>query len=173
MVYDMSTKMRYASCMAEPRWLTPAEDRAWRAYRLMRARLDLQLTREFARDSGLSDADYDVLSNLSEAEEHRGRLRDLAAKMLWSPSRLSHHIARMEQRGLVAREECPHDGRGAVVVLTPQGWRVLKAAAPAHVDSVRRHLIDLLTPEQVEALAEIGETVVAHLNDIEDVVTRR
>lgn len=153
--------------MAEPRWLTSSEERAWRAYRLMRTRLDLQLSRDLATNSALSDADYDVLSNLSEADDYRGRLKDLAARMLWSPSRLSHHIARMQQRGLVAREECPEDGRGAVVALTAEGWAVLEAAAPAHVESVRRHLIDLLSPEQISTLAEVGETVVAHLNELE------
>lgn len=133
----------------------------------MRARLDLQLSRDLAHDSGLSDPDYDVLSNLSEAGNHRCRLKDLAAKMLWSPSRLSHHIARMEQRGLVARDECSEDARGAVVLLTNDGWAALQAAAPGHVESVRRHLIDLLTPQQINSLAEIGEAVVAHLNDLD------
>jgi DNA-binding MarR family transcriptional regulator len=148
--------------MSEPRWLTPLEDRAWRGYRGMRARLDLQITRDLARDSGLSDADYDVLSNLSEVEGHRWRVGDLAARMLWSQSRLSHHIARMQQRGLVTREECPSDGRGAFVVLTEQGLRTIVQAAPPHVASVRRHFIDLLTPEQLATLAAIAETVLDH-----------
>lgn len=153
--------------MANPRWLTPAEDRAWRAYRRMRARLDLQLTRDLANDSGLSEADYDVLSTVSEAPRRRLRLKDLAASMLWSSSRLSHHVARMQERGLVVREECVSDGRGAVVALTPAGWRTIRAAAPAHVDSVRRHLIDLLTPQEIDALGRIGETVVDHLDETE------
>lgn len=166
-VCDVSKDRPILGGMSEPRWLTASEDRAWRAYRLMRARLDLQLTRDLARDSALSDADYDVLSNLSDAQDHRCRLKDLAAQMLWSPSRLSHHITRMEQRGLVARRESPLDRRGAVVKLTADGWAVLQAAAPAHVESVRRHLIDLLTPQQIDALAEISETVVAHLNELD------
>lgn len=133
----------------------------------MRARLDLQLARDLACESGLSEADYDVLSNLSDAEGHRWRLKDMAARMLWSPSRLSHHIARMEQRGLVTRQECPSDGRGAEVALTDQGLRAIEEAAPEHVASVRRHLIDLLDPEQVQALTQITEAVVTHLNEID------
>ena len=115
----------------------------------MRALLDLQLTRDLARDSGLSEADYDVLSNVSEAAGHSLRLGDLAAHMLWSKSRLSHHVARMERRGLVARQDCPSDGRGAVLTLTEAGWQAIRDAAPGHVESVRRHFLDLLTAEQV------------------------
>ena len=111
--------------MDAPRWLDADEDRAWRAYRRMRLLLDAQISRDLAQDSGLSEPDYDVLSNLSEAEEHRWRLNELAARMLWSRSRLSHHIARMEQRGLVRREECASDARGAFVVLTEGGLRAM------------------------------------------------
>ncbi|MDP9223708.1 MAG: MarR family winged helix-turn-helix transcriptional regulator [Actinomycetota bacterium] len=152
--------------MANTRWLTPGEERSWRAYRSMRARLDLQLGRELADTSGLSESDYDVLSAVSEADGHQCRLKELAASMLWSPSRLSHHIARMEQRGLVKREGCVSDGRGAVIVLTPHGWRTIQAAAPGHVASVRRHLIDLLSPQEIKTLGAIGEKVVRHLNDV-------
>jgi len=135
----------------------------------MRALLDLQLTRDLARDSGLSEADYDVLSNVSEAAGHSMRLGDLAAHMLWSKSRLSHHVARMERRGLVARQDCPSDGRGAVLTLTEAGWQAIRDAAPGHVESVRRHFLDLLTAEQVEALADISDTVLAHLRGLHDV----
>jgi DNA-binding MarR family transcriptional regulator len=106
-----------------------------------------------------------VLSSLSAAPGRQGRLTDLAKRMLWSQSRLSHHISRMEQRGLVVREECESDGRGSVVVLTKQGIRALEAAAPGHVESVRRHIIDLLSPAQIKALGDISETVVKNLGD--------
>jgi DNA-binding MarR family transcriptional regulator len=129
----------------------------------MRALLDLQLSRDLAGASGFSEADYDVLSHVSESPGHRIRLTDLAARMLWSKSRLSHQLTRMQQRGLVDREEHPSDGRGTVVVLTAHGWDAIRAAAPDHVDSVRRHLIDLLSPGQVAALGDIAETVVNHL----------
>ena len=109
--------------MDEPRWLDEQENRAWRGYRRMRRLLDLELARELMQDAGLSEPDYDVLSDLSETPEQRLRLSELADRMLWSRSRLSHHISRMQQRGLVSREECATDGRGSVVVLTPAGRR--------------------------------------------------
>jgi DNA-binding MarR family transcriptional regulator len=131
----------------------------------MRALLDLQITRDLAGDSGLSDADYDVLSNLSETEGHRLRLNDLAAQMLWSSSRLSHHISRMQKRGLVTRESDPSDARGAVIVLPESGWKEIRRAAPLHVESVRRHFIDLLDRTQLEILGDVSDTIVSHLND--------
>lgn len=151
--------------MTDPRWLNESEDRAWRGYRRMRSLLDLQIVRDLARDSDLSDADYDVLSNLSETSDHRRRLTEIAARMLWTKSRLSHHLTRMQQRGLVAKEDCASDGRGAYVVLTEEGRRAIEEAAPDHVESVRTHLIDLLTPEQINVLGDIAETVVTHLSD--------
>lgn len=149
--------------MSEPRWLTSEQEAVWRAYRRMRALLDLQISRDLAADSNLSDADYDVLSNLSEVEDRRWRLKDLANRMLWSTSRLSHHISRMEERGLVARENAQDDRRGTIVTLTDEGWRVLVRAAPHHVESVRRHLIDLLSDEQIQTLGEIAAAVTRHL----------
>lgn len=154
--------------MPERRWLNEAEDRAWRGYRSMRALLDLQLSRDLANESGFSDADYDVLSNISETEGHRVRLSDLAARMLWSKSRLSHQITRMQQRRLVVREEHPSDGRGTVIVLTDTGWNAIRAAAPSHVASVRRHFIDQLTAQQIEALGNITESVVRHLTRLNE-----
>jgi DNA-binding MarR family transcriptional regulator len=152
--------------MTEPRWLTPEEMRAWLAYRRMRALLDLQITRDLAADSQLSDADYDVLSTVSSAPEHRLRLGELAGTIRWSVSRLSHHVSRMEQRGLVVREDCADDGRSATVVLTDAGWVAIQAAAVHHVASVREHFVDLLTPAELDAFAKIGEKVVAHLNEV-------
>ena len=149
--------------MDAPRWLDEREERAWRGYRRMRRLLDLELARELAQDAGLSEPDYDVLSDLSETPDQRLRLSELADRMLWSRSRLSHHLTRMQQRGLVTREECASDGRGSVVALTPAGRRAIEAAAPGHVAAVRRHLIDLLTPEEVDALGALTHRVVDHL----------
>lgn len=115
-------------------------------------------------DSGLSDPDYEVLSTLSEKPSHRWQLRELADKMLWSRSRLSHHIARMEQRGLVAREDDADDRRGCILVLTRQGFATLEKAAPLHLVSVRKHFIDQLTDADLTALTEISERVVGHLD---------
>jgi DNA-binding MarR family transcriptional regulator len=151
--------------VSETRWLDPAEERAWRAYRRMFLLLNARLARELTNDSGLSEADYDVLSTLSEADGQRERLTTLAARMLWSASRLSHHISRMQARGLVTRDDVESDGRGSVVILTKPGMRALEAAAPGHVAAVRAHLIDRLTPAQIKALGDIAETVVGHLND--------
>ncbi len=150
--------------MTAAKWLTEPEDRAWRAYRGMQSLLPAQLARDLARDSGLSEPDYDVLSTLSEKAGHRWQLHELAAKMLWSRSRLSHHIARMEQRGLVAREGDPDDRRGCIIVLTRPGLRTLEAAAPPHVAAVRRHFIDLLAEDEVATLTQISERVLHRLS---------
>jgi DNA-binding MarR family transcriptional regulator len=149
--------------LGEPRWLDEDETRAWRGYRRMRALLDLQITRDLTRDSDLSDADYDVLSNLSETDRHRLRLNDLAAMMLWSSSRLSHHVTRMQARGLVTREDDPSDARGAVVVLTDEGREEIERAAPLHLESVRRHFIDRLSRAQIKALGDVADVIVRHL----------
>jgi len=147
----------------DPRWLDQDEERAWRGYLRMRTLLNAEIVRDLGRDAGLSEPDYDVLSTLSELEGRRWRLQELAGHMAWSKSRLSHHLTRMEQRGLVVREACPDDGRGALVTLTDEGIRAIESAAPGHVASVRRHFIDHLSRAQLEALAEIAEAVVANL----------
>ncbi|TNH31145.1 MarR family transcriptional regulator [Micromonospora orduensis] len=149
--------------MEATRWLDEHQDRAWRGYRRMRRLLDLELARELTQDAGLSEPDYDVLSDLSETPQGRLRLSELADRMLWSRSRLSHHLTRMQQRGLVTREECPDDARGAIVVLTPAGRDAIEAAAPGHVTAVRQHFLDLLTPAEVEALGAFTHRVVDHL----------
>ncbi|MEU8774012.1 MarR family transcriptional regulator [Streptomyces sp. NPDC048606] len=146
-----------------PRWLTESEQRAWYAWRRMFPLVNAGIARDLGQDSGLSEADYDVLSVLGSTEGHRTRISALALLMQWSRSRLSHQLTRMEQRGLVRREEVASDGRGAQVVLTPAGVGAITEAAPLHVESVRRHLIDVLTPEQLATLAEVGETLRARL----------
>jgi DNA-binding MarR family transcriptional regulator len=131
----------------------------------MRTLLDLQLARDLADGSGLSEPDYDVLSTLTERPgSAQWRASELATHLLWSSSRLAHHIGRMERRGLVGRMSCPDDRRGAVITLTRQGRAVLEQAAPGHVESVRRNFIDLLTPAEVDTLAAIAEKVTARLN---------
>jgi DNA-binding MarR family transcriptional regulator len=154
--------------MEETRWLDPLEARAWRGWLaacdLVRARLG----RELWQDSRLSEPDYMVLVRLSETPGHQIRMSDLAAALGWSKSRLSHQVARMETRGLVTRAECPSDARGSFAVLTERGMEVVRRAAPPHVDSVRRHFIDLLTPGQLAALTEITDVVVDHLLALPD-----
>lgn len=156
----MSSSGLYARPVADIPWLDAAEDRAWRGYRRMFLLLNARLARDLTTEAGLSEADYDVLSTLSEAADRRERLSVLAARMLWSQSRLSHHIARMQGRGLVTRDDCESDGRASVVVLTEAGLGAIQAAAPAHVRAVRAHLIDRLSPHQVEVLGDIAEIVV-------------
>ena len=146
--------------------LDPTEERAWRAYRRMFTLLEATLTRELTETTGLSMADYTVLSNLVEVEGRRWRLTELADYMQWSQSRLSHQIKRMEARGLVMREQVADDGRGAHVVLTRSGLHAIAAAAPTHVAGVRRHMIDLLTPRQLETLGDIGQIVVDKLTEV-------
>jgi len=148
--------------MTATRWLSPTEERAWRGYRRMRTLLDLRLARDLAQDSGLSEPDYDVLSTLTEAAGSSWRANELAARLLWSSSRLAHHVGRMERRGLVTRRSSDDDGRGAVIAISDQGMEILRRAAPGHLDSVRRHLVDLLTPAEIETLAAISGKVIRH-----------
>jgi DNA-binding MarR family transcriptional regulator len=149
--------------MVETRWLNEQEARAWRQFIIMTGRLRRSLGAELQRDSGLSDGDYEVLVVLSEAEDEWLRPSDLGTAIQWEKSRLSHHLTRMEQRGLVRRMPCKTDNRGARVVMTAAGRRALENAAPKHVDHVRRVFLDALTPEQVAALADIAEAVLAQL----------
>lgn len=154
----------YPGHMTAAKWLDAEQELAWRRYRRMRTLLDLQISRDLGQDSGLSDADYDVLSTLSERPDAVWRARELANHLMWSTSRLAHHVGRMEQRGLVARQPSEEDARGATVALTERGWTVLRAAAPPHVASVRRNLVDLLTEEEIVTLGTIAEKVIRHLN---------
>jgi DNA-binding MarR family transcriptional regulator len=150
--------------VSETKWLNAEESRAWRALQNLNMPLSAELNRQLTRSSNLSNADYAVLVQLSESAEKRMRARDLGTAMGWEKSRLSHHIRRMESRSLVTREECATDGRGAFIALTPIGQSTIEQAAPQHVQTVRTYVIDLLTPEQLRVLAEIGETVGARLN---------
>jgi DNA-binding MarR family transcriptional regulator len=146
------------------RWLDADEQRAWQGYRHMTRLLDARLGRELARDSGLSMSDYDVLSALTDSQDHRRCTKDLGSHLLWSPSRLSHHLDRMQRRGLLRREPCPN-GRGADIVLTPAGLASISDAAPDHVASVRRAFVDRLTAEDLTALARISATVMEGLRE--------
>jgi DNA-binding MarR family transcriptional regulator len=147
------------------RWLDPLEERAWRSYRRMFTLLEGRLAAELSERTGLSMADYTVLSNLVEAADRRWRITELAEHMQWSQSRLSHQIRRMENRDLVKREEVAEDGRGAAITLTNQGAQVIAQAAPLHFAGVRAHMIDVLTEHQLAALGDIADAVVAHLQD--------
>jgi DNA-binding MarR family transcriptional regulator len=152
--------------MTAPRWLTSDEDRAWRGWMAMSSKLRAQLARDLQAECGMSDADFAILVLLSESPAQRMRMTELALALGWSKSRLSHQYSRMVVRGLVAREDCPEDARSTYAVLTPCGRREIEEAAPRHVDSARRHLIDLLDPEQLQALTAITSQVLVHLNEV-------
>jgi DNA-binding MarR family transcriptional regulator len=149
--------------MSDVRWLDEPEMRAWRGLISVHRLLFEQLGRELGAESGMSMADYEVLVQLSETPERRMRMTELAANSLSSKSRLSHQIGRMAELGWVRREACPSDRRGAFAVLTDAGYAVLERAAPGHLHSVRRHLMDKLEPEEVAALAAILPKVASPL----------
>jgi DNA-binding MarR family transcriptional regulator len=151
--------------MANPPWLDPEEQRAWRSYVRMQSHLQRRLGQQLQRDSGLSAADFEVLVNLSEAPAGRLRAYELSAELQWEKSRLSHHLTRMQKRGLIEREDCADDARGAFVVLTAEGRRTIEEAAPLHATEVRARVIDALGPERLRALDEICTTVLAALDD--------
>jgi DNA-binding MarR family transcriptional regulator len=148
------------STIASPRWLDQREQAAWRAYLDMNAKLTARLNREMQDQSGVSIADFSVLVQLSEHVDARMRVLELARALGWEKSRLSHQLTRMQQRGLIARSNCSEDRRGAFVVLTDHGRATVEAAAPRHVESVRRYVFDSLTAEQVESLGSISAIVV-------------
>ena len=149
--------------MTETRWLDAAQQRAWQGYLAMQAQLNARLNRQLQADSDLSLPDFDVLAHLTDASANRVRVFELARTLQWEKSRLSHHLARMQRRGLVAREECPSDARGAFIVLTPEGREAIEEAAPQHVETVQRLFFDGLTEDQVRVLATISDRVLARL----------
>jgi DNA-binding MarR family transcriptional regulator len=149
-----------------PRWLDPDEQRTWRAFMLSHLLLFEQFERDLQRDAGLPMAYYEILVRLSEAPDHQLRMSELADRSQSSRSRLSHAVARLEASGWVRRESCATDRRGQVAVLTDEGYAALEAAAPHHVESVRTHLFDQLTPEQLESLRELSLTILDHLAEI-------
>ncbi|QRP49200.1 MarR family winged helix-turn-helix transcriptional regulator [Amycolatopsis sp. FDAARGOS 1241] len=150
--------------MSEPRWLTDEEQQVWRDFSEAAAMLQAHLEAQLQHDSGMPHTYYEVLVSLSEAEDRRLRMSDLADARRSSRSRLSHAVARLEAKGWVRRESCPTDKRGAWAVLTDAGFAALQEAAPGHVEAVRESLFDPLTPQQVRQLGEISKAVLAGLS---------
>jgi DNA-binding MarR family transcriptional regulator len=147
-----------------PRWLDERQQRAWRAWLAMQTRLQAELNRQLQADSGMSLADFDVLVALTDRPGVPLRVFELAEAVQWEKSRLSHHLARMERRGLIERQDCPDDARGAFVVLTAAGRDAIERAAPAHVATVRALVFDGLAPEQVDLLADVAERVLHRID---------
>jgi DNA-binding MarR family transcriptional regulator len=145
------------------RWLDDREQRVWRSWLQASARLDAHLARRMQADADLSMPDFAVLVPLSEAPDQRLRAFALGRALQWEKSRLSHHLTRMERRGLVTREDCGTDRRGAFVVLTADGRTALEAAAAPHVEAVRSAVFDRLTDEQVDRLGEVCDALLAGL----------
>ncbi len=145
------------------RWLTASQQRAWRGYQAVQAQLSAQLNRQLQADSGLSLADYEVLVGLSEAPEGRLRVYELAQALQWEQSRLSHHLARMQARGLVSRRVCRDDRRGSYALVTAAGRRAIEEAAPGHVETVQRLFFDGLSAEQVELVELLSRQILDRL----------
>ncbi len=161
----------YPGRVTSPRWLDADEQRAWRAYLEATNLLFDALDRQLQADSGMPHGYYEILVRLSECEGRAMRMSELAESTRSSRSRLSHAVARLEEKGWVERAECDTDRRGQVAHLTDAGYAVLAEAAPGHVESVRRHVLDPLTPEQVTQLGEIFRAILAGLESGD--VTRR
>jgi DNA-binding MarR family transcriptional regulator len=164
--------------MADIRWLSEREERAWRSLQFMQMRLEGELARQLAADTGLSYPDYLVLVALTDQPDGRMRLFEAADVLGWEKSRLSHQVGRMAGRGLVTKEKCDLDRRGAYVVITTRGRRAIEAAAPGHVAAVRRLVVDRLTPAQLDALADAADLVLAALDELPEsdsapIATRR
>ena len=151
----------------DPRWLSAEEQQAWRAT----VHLSQLLMRQLDRDlnaHGLNAHDYEILVELSEAPDTRLRMTELADATSQSRSRLSHQVSRMESRGLVRRDNCEGDKRGTFAVLTDEGMAAIRRVAPDHVEHVRRHFIDRLTPRQLEEVTDAFTPVVDYLRKIRD-----
>ena len=153
-------------------WLPAESERMWRQWLRLNALLPAALHRELQAEAGLSLPDFDVLVHLTDTEQGRVRVNDLARALQWERSRVSHHVRRMEQRGLVAREECEDDGRGAFVVLTPEGRAAIEQAAPGHVATVRRLVFDGLSRREVRTMATAIDKVLAQLEADSEVPSR-
>jgi DNA-binding MarR family transcriptional regulator len=142
----------------------PGELALWRS--LIDTTDDLRRTlgAQLLRETRLSPADYQVLLALSEATGGRIRSSELAASIDWERSRLSHHLGRMQRRGLIRRDDCATDNRGSEVSLTDDGARILRASTAPHSRAVKRHFGEALTPEQMAALADILRALRQHLH---------
>jgi DNA-binding MarR family transcriptional regulator len=151
----------------EPNWLNSREDRAWRAFMHGHYQLVAHLNRGLL-ESGLSGSDYEVLAVLSGQDGDRMPARDLGKMLGWEKSRLSHQVRRMHKDGLISREPNPDDARSTLVCLLPHGRAAIKSAAPRHVADVRRNFTDLLTPAELDLLADLNERILRHLATDDD-----
>lgn len=146
-------------------WLSAQEEQLWRGWVQLNDEISTTLQREMQQDAKLSLSDYEVLVHLTDHPEGRLRVLDLARVLAWERSRVSHHLTRMERRGLVERRECAEDGRGAFIAVTEAGRAANQRAAPGHVAAVRRLVFDVLDAEEVTVLAAMIERMRAQVAD--------
>jgi DNA-binding MarR family transcriptional regulator len=148
------------------RWLNEEEQRHWRAYITMVALLQERLGQELQRAHELSIQDYEILVRLSESANHSIRMSELADLTQASRSRLTHQIDRLERLGYIRRERAASDNRGRLAILTDEGMAALVAAAPTHVEGVRTHLLDQLSPDQFREFGIASAAIAAHLSEL-------
>lgn len=151
--------------MTSDPWLDEAQQRAWRQFLTMQARLLGALSRHLQRECGISVADYAILVHLSESKHGRMRTVDLGTATQWEKSRLSHQLTRMSRRGLVRREARPGSPRHTEIVLTDAGRATIVTAAPNHVAHVRGWFAEALAPERLAAFADACQAVIERLHD--------
>jgi DNA-binding MarR family transcriptional regulator len=147
--------------MTGTRWLSPEEQQAWRSFLAACQAFFTAVEGELQRDAQMPHTYYEILVRLSETPGRALRMSQLAEASASSKSRISHAVARLEERGWVRRSDCPSDRRGQFAELTDAGYAALEQAAPGHVAQVRRSLFDALTPDQVRQLQEICDAIVA------------
>lgn len=145
-------------------WLSGEEQRVWRAFVRMQQRLFATLARDLHVHSKLSGADFEILVTLTDVPDGRLRFQEIANTVEWEKSRLSHQITRMAKRGLVDKEECAEDARGAFVVITTAGRDAIDSAAPQHVALVRRLVVDTLSPDELATLAQISQRILDRID---------
>lgn len=134
------------------KWLTPPEMAAWRTYIETSGDL-LRAIEKGLAPFGLDRGDYQLLAMLSEAPDQRLRMCDLADSLRLTRSGLTRRMDGVLKKKLVTRIQSEEDGRVAYASLTPKGLELLKQAAPEHLESVRRLMIDLLSPAEIKAIA--------------------
>ena len=143
-------------------WLSASEMRAWRTFIESVGTLTAALEADLV-PFGLTMGDYEVLVRLSESEDQRLRMCDLATSLQLSPSGLTRRLDGLVKAGLVERIASPSDRRVMFAALTPAGHAKLVEAAPDHVASVRKRFLKGLSRAQVQAVGDIFELVRGNL----------